>query len=203
LYVGINIIGGKENDKKKGDVCFYSSLLEGCDEKVTHQHVSIRWRKLVKENNDEILLTGSAGEVWAEPSPSPCSLTHQPNSLNESSEDSYVMQMLTSPSSVVQQQHVISSSSPSLNHPIISSSDHRHQTASAAAPITVAISPEEVAMRMLDYYTVHLHFLGRYFCYCVMRIQAIDEFLFIYLFIFFQISRVLTHRAETMRKLPK
>lgn len=99
--------------------------------------------------------------MWAEPSPSPCSLTHQPNSVNESSEDSYVMQMLTSPASVVQlqqQQATASSSSPvtSLNHP----TGHRHLTPSSAGPVTVAISPEEVAMRMLDYYTVHAaHFL--------------------------------------------
>ena len=132
----------------------------------------------------------SAADFLAESSPSPCPLTHQV-SVNESTEDSYVMQMLTSPSSVVQPYVLADSSPTSLNNP---TAGHR---------LTVAISPEEVAMRMLDYYTVHLHFLGRYFCYCVMRIQAIDEFLFIYLFIFFQISRVLTHRAETMRKLPK
>ena len=148
---------------------------------MTHRHVSIMLAKLIRKNNDEIciLLTGSAGDIWAEPSLSPCSLTHQPNSINESSEDSYVMQMLTSPSSVVQQ-HVISSPSPSLNHPIISSSDHRHQTASAAAPITVAISPEEVAMRMLDYYTVH----GSIFVIVRCAFKRLMNFhLFIYLFI--------------------
>jgi hypothetical protein len=58
------------------------------------------------------------------------------------------MQMLTSPSSVVH--NVLASSSPtSLNNP---SADHRPLTSSALT--TVAISPEEVAMRMLDYYTV-------------------------------------------------
>jgi hypothetical protein len=118
--------------------------------------------KLKREKNSIFWLgttTGSGGwEMWVEPSPSPCSLTHQPNSVNESSEDSYVMQMLTSPASVVQQQQqqaaAGSSSSPvtSLNHP----TGHRHLTPSSAGPVTVAISPEEVAMRMLDYYTVHM-----------------------------------------------
>lgn len=44
--------------------------------------------------------------------------------MNDTTEDSYVMQMLTSPAAVV-----------------VSSGTHR----------TVAISPEEIAMRMLDY----------------------------------------------------
>lgn len=58
--------------------------------------------------------------------------------MNETAEDSYVMQMLTSPSSVV-----LSTSSSPLNNRV---AGHR--------PTTIAISPEEVVMRMLDYHTV-------------------------------------------------
>lgn len=138
-----------------------------------------------------------------EPSPSPCSLTHQPNSVNESTEDSYVMQMLTSPSSVVQQSNGPSSPT-SLNNANISatSGGHRHVTSSAPST-TVAISPEEVAMRMLDYYTVHMQIPiivgeGKW----AWSMLCLSKRLMKFFFKFFYFSRV-TRRAETTRKLAK
>ena len=73
-------------------------------------------------NNNSLSLSidcsGAAGGEWAEPSAP----------INDTTEDSYVMQMLTSPAAV---RVVVSHQSPRLR--------------------TVSISPEEIAMRMLDY----------------------------------------------------
>ncbi|KAI9566032.1 hypothetical protein GHT06_009831 [Daphnia sinensis] len=129
---------------------------------------------------------GSVGECWTE-APSTCSPCSQqlPSTINETAEDSYVMQMLTSPSSVIQV-----------------ASPLNNQTASHR-PTTVAISPEEVAMRMLDYHTAgDDDEVGK-----VMTLNSlpvlIDPIIVLRLLHHWILSRKIVHQIHQQQRQPK